>query len=248
MSFRTKRREFRETNPQDEGSEMNDTTLDMLEQIGGFKTRRGGAVVAVPEGALIPVGDGALQMGGYRLSKVGVTADETATYDQWEMLTKLFAAMEGAIQWILGDLITQGDTVYGQTYEQIASLMNREVTTLYDYVYVASKVEISVRTENLSFSHHKLVAAYSEEDQRKWLLWAAENKASVTDLRKKLNGDDDDVDTRPDPVISKNGQKALERLKTTRLIANPQQVIKDIETVTQELQALRRRAEELMDK
>lgn len=198
MSFRAKRREFRDNLPEDEGAEMNDTTLQMLETIGGFKTRPKTALAPLPEGALIPVGDGALQMGGYRLTRVGLVAEEGATVETWQQLGGLLFSLEGAIQWLIGDWIINGEFQWGQTYDEMERISGRENATLRDYVYVASNVQLSVRTDKLSFSHHKLVASRTEENQCEWLVWAIENKISVAKMRDAMDG----VDHPPAPSLN----------------------------------------------
>ena len=41
--------------------------------------------------------------------------------------------------------------------------------SLYEAKYVAEHVQISMRMENLSWTHHSLVAPLPSRDQKKWL-------------------------------------------------------------------------------
>lgn len=168
----------------------NDQTMALFEEMMGkaVRQRPDSSAISIPEGALIPVGDGVLQMGGYRLTRVGLVVEEDATVETWQQLGVLLFSLEGSIQWLIGDWIINGETQWGQTYDEMERISGRENATLRDYVYVSRHVQLSVRTDNLSFGHHKLVAAYPEADQRKWLEWAAQARASVADLRKALNG------------------------------------------------------------
>jgi hypothetical protein len=52
--------------------------------------------------------------------------------------------------------------------------------------YVASRFELSLRRDNLSWSHHALLAALDSEEQRQWLERAVSDRLSVDDLRVEL--------------------------------------------------------------
>ncbi len=52
--------------------------------------------------------------------------------------------------------------------------------------YVASRFELSLRRDNLTWSHHALLAAFEADQQRYWLDRATADKFSVDDLRIEL--------------------------------------------------------------
>ena len=59
--------------------------------------------------------------------------------------------------------------------------------------YVCSRVELSLRSDKLTFSHHTLVAPCDPADQKKWLTLAANNHWTVKELREAMqaeNGED----------------------------------------------------------
>ena len=119
--------------------------------------------------------DGAIAAYDYRLTGVGLDpAAQSTDKANWEQLGQLLFRFDRSLQWLIGDWLLQGEDNNWGRHEEIAAELGYEVRTLYDYRYVARKVDFSVRTEKLSFGHHKLVAHLDTEQQRFWLERAVE--------------------------------------------------------------------------
>lgn len=130
------------------------------------------------ESGIQVIDDGTIQAYDYRMTEIGLDP-ESLSLDEanWDKLGQLLFRFDKSIQWLIGDWLTYGEAnKWGET-EKIAQQMGYEVKTLYDYKYVAQNVNFSVRTENLSFGHHKLVANLEPEEQQYWL-----QKAEFGDL------------------------------------------------------------------
>lgn len=128
---------------------------------------------AAADGVAI-AGDGSLVAFDYRLTGIGL--DPNARSSQradWERLGQLLFRFDRSMQWLIGDWLLQGEDNKWGKHEAIAAELGLQVKTLYDYRYVARHVEFSVRTEKLSFGHHKLVAQLEPSLQRRWLERAA---------------------------------------------------------------------------
>lgn len=69
---------------------------------------------------------------------------------------------------------------------QAARVTGYDPKSLRNYAWVASRVQLSLRRDNLSYSHHELVAALEPDQQERWLRFASENRLSVEDLRMAL--------------------------------------------------------------
>jgi hypothetical protein len=52
--------------------------------------------------------------------------------------------------------------------------------------WVASRFDLSLRNDRLSWSHHVLLAPLEPDEQRRWLRRAGEERLSVADLRLEL--------------------------------------------------------------
>jgi ssDNA-binding Zn-finger/Zn-ribbon topoisomerase 1 len=88
--------------------------------------------------------------------------------------------------WWVGDWLRFGAAKWGEKYALAAKITGHDTHSLENMVYVASHVDISLRRENLSWSHHFLVAALDPEQQEYWLDRALECNFTVNDLRIEL--------------------------------------------------------------
>lgn len=137
--------------------------------------------------ALLPRDDGTMQLGGFVLTPVGLIVPDQPSPDDWMTLGHILKRIEGSLQWLIGDWCVAGERIYGVTYEQIAAEFGYEKQTLWTYAWVARQVKRSIRIDQLSFSHHRLVAALeAEADQRAWLEKAAAEGWSLVKLRREL--------------------------------------------------------------
>ena len=138
--------------------------------------------------------DGSLVAFDYRLTGIGL--DPKALSGQradWERLGQLLFRFDRSMQWLIGDWLLQGEDNKWGKHEEIAAELGLQVRTLYDYRYVARHVDFSVRTEKLSFGHHKLVAQLEPALQGRWLSRAAAGDVagdsrpwSISRLRKEM--------------------------------------------------------------
>lgn len=118
--------------------------------------------------------DGALRAYDFRMTEIGLDPENMSLDEEnWKQLGRVLFRFDKSIQWLIGDWLLYGENnKWGET-AKIADQMGYEVKTLYDYKYVAQNVNFSVRTENLSFGHHKLVSKLDPEEQQYWLEKAA---------------------------------------------------------------------------
>jgi hypothetical protein len=89
-------------------------------------------------------------------------------------------------QWWIGDWIRYGTARWGERYVEAARVTGYDVATLRNMAWVASQFDLSLRSDELSWSHHVLLAPLDEEDQRRWIEKAVEERLSVADLRLEL--------------------------------------------------------------
>jgi hypothetical protein len=130
--------------------------------------------------------DGIMHFGQFRLTAIGLELPERTSPDDWSELAQVLFHLQGRLHWLIGDFLLH-ENAWGDT-DEIASQFGLEASTLYDYKSLARKVQISVRTEKLSPTHHKLVMKYSEEPelQRYWLQRAADEGWSVKEMRQAI--------------------------------------------------------------
>lgn len=143
-------------------------------------------IQVVPENALLYQPDGSIQAGHFTLTKTGLIIGDEVTKEEWGELGQVLKGLNQSLQWIIGDWVNYGEKQWRETYDQIAEQTGLDKTTIYDFAYVARSVHFSVRTETLSFGHHKLVAKFDRKIQRQWLDYAAEKKLSVNAMRQQI--------------------------------------------------------------
>ena len=71
-------------------------------------------------------------------------------------------------------------------YDDIAEETGMAMNTLREYKHISEAVKSDVRTSDLSFNHHKEVAALPPEKQELFLNMAVDEGLSVRELRAKI--------------------------------------------------------------
>jgi N6-adenosine-specific RNA methylase IME4 len=119
-------------------------------------------------------------------TETSLTLAPGTTFDQWLGLMDTLGRIERAHQWWEGDALNQGEQRWGEKYAQAVG-EGREKTAQ-DYAWVASRVQITVRTVNLPWNHHRVVALLSDdpEPQAYWLAMAEAEEWSKRDLAKAI--------------------------------------------------------------
>ena len=144
--------------------------------------------------------DGTIQIGKFTLTPKGLVAGDDVGFEEWQQLGEVLQRFEASIQWLIGDWMAFGERRWGQTYEQVASATGYEVTTLYNFASVARSINFSLRSEKLSFGHHRLVVSMAPDLQRQWLEYGEVNNLSISQMRKAIEGKPPTLLDGQDPV------------------------------------------------
>lgn len=107
-------------------------------------------------------------------------------FEQYEALCLLLGKMHEAVRFAIGDAIIMGEALYREESYQAVESMGLSENARLEYVRVAQKVPRSIRREDLSWSHHRAVAAQPPKEQKKWLREASEKNLSHHELREAL--------------------------------------------------------------
>jgi hypothetical protein len=108
-------------------------------------------------------------VGGVPVSPVGINFPDELDFDEWRAVGERVARLSGSTAWWLGDWMHFGFWEYGQKYEEAIAATGLAYQTLANYRSVCERFDFSRRKENLSFSHHQLVAGLSDAEQDTWL-------------------------------------------------------------------------------
>ncbi len=215
MSAR-KRRDQLENNFFDNDDELPALDIRSVDEI-GF----GGMTLPVAR-----IQDEMVKMGAFSISMTGLQIEGRVTQDEWWAFFDGVQKIESAIQFIIGDLASYGESTFQISYEDIAEKTGYKQETVENYAYVARNVPQHLRNNNLSFNHHYLVASLDSDDlKERWLSTAKEHDLSVRNLELALNiwkdgGDPqrvfDIVDDKPSPVQTARLKMVKERAKVMK--------------------------------
>ena len=105
---------------------------------------------------------------------------------EWASAGRRLGAIGRCSQWWIGDWIRYGTAKWGERYAEAARITGYDAASLRNIAWVASRFELSLRSDKLTWSHHVLLAALPKDDQQRWLERAAAERLSVSDLRMEL--------------------------------------------------------------
>lgn len=117
------------------------------------------------------------------VSAVSLELPPDLSFDHWLSIGQTLRQMERSVLWWIGDWLRFGERRYGETYAQALEATDYSYQTIADAKWLAEKFEFSRRRENLSWSHHREVAALPDQQQDTLLDEAAAGGWSRSDLR-----------------------------------------------------------------
>lgn len=120
------------------------------------------------------------------LSKIAWVPQRDLDHTNWLATGRRLGTIGRCSQWWIGDWVRYGAARWGEKYAEAARVTGYDVASLRNMAWVASRFDLSLRNDKLSWSHHVLLAPLEPEEQRKWLRQASEKRLSVADLRLEL--------------------------------------------------------------
>jgi len=108
------------------------------------------------------------------------------SFKEWRQVGCRLRDIHHSSQWWLGDWCNYGERRFGEKYSQALEATAYDYQTLRDFAYVAGRIELSRRRDNLSFSHHREVAPLAAADQKRWLDRADAEDWNRDELRSQL--------------------------------------------------------------
>lgn len=131
-----------------------------------------------------------------KFEKNKLTISDGITIEEWKDLGQCLRQVEGSVQFWIGDWARFGDKkeftgkyIDSKVYDELEQITGLERQTIQQYKSIAGKLDTNLRSPNLSFNHHREVAALPEEKQIEFLNRADEEKLSVRELRQEIRND-----------------------------------------------------------
>lgn len=130
-----------------------------------------------------------LSVGSFVATPSGLIVNGSPSFDEWLAYGKHLQVINQSLQMLIGDWLNEGEKRYGETYAQATVLFpEAQLSTLKNWKWVASRVEKSMRADDLHYSHYLAVASVESPSERKeWLQEAKSNKWSSNMLKEKVN-------------------------------------------------------------
>jgi hypothetical protein len=145
------------------------------------------------------------------LSKIAWVPQGDVGHSDWLATGRRLGAIGRCSQWWIGDWVRYGTAKWGEKYAEAARVTGYDTASLRNMAWVAARFDPSLRNDQLTWSHHVLLAPLDVEAQREWLRRASDERLSVADLRlelralrkgdRKSSGDDAVGGDRGDAVV-----------------------------------------------
>jgi N6-adenosine-specific RNA methylase IME4 len=120
------------------------------------------------------------------LHDTGLSPIGNPSFEQWEEVGRFIKKAAHASTLWLGDWINFGKIKYGGKYEQAMQETGLDYGTLKNAAYTARNIELSDRSDKLSYKHHELVAPLPKDIQRQLLREAEKKRYSRRELQQRI--------------------------------------------------------------
>ena len=123
----------------------------------------------------------------YDLSAIGLRlTDPDLPIEDFSNLCYMLGRFHEAVRFAIGDAILIGEKLYGEEAFQAFEELHLSEDGRREYLRVSERVPRSRRRKDLSWSHHRAVAALEPAAQKEWLKRASDEGLSHHALRDEL--------------------------------------------------------------
>lgn len=126
---------------------------------------------------------------GIALSAVSWDPKRDLSAQEWMVSGHKLGKISRASQWWIGDWVRYGTQKWGEKYAAAARITGYDVASLRNMAWVAAQFDPSLRNDELTWSHHVLVASLERDEKEYWLNEAVRKRLSVADLRVALRSE-----------------------------------------------------------
>jgi hypothetical protein len=136
------------------------------------------------------------------ISRIGLRVTGKLNRQEWQEIAAGMGEVASAIAFVVGDWLVYGQNLFGlegfpdnqvdePSYQLAMAATGLDRSTLQNYAYVSRSIPYPLRSERLSWEHHRLLAKLPEADIAGWIARCeaeedAGRKMSTRRLRKSL--------------------------------------------------------------
>jgi hypothetical protein len=106
---------------------------------------------------------------GIREVPKGLLLPDHLPFQDWLAYGHRLGKVTGALMWRIADWLFYGEGEYGSRYQEGMDATGLDYQTCRNYATVAGRYDLSLRKDNLSFSHHMLLTRQTDEAIHYWL-------------------------------------------------------------------------------
>lgn len=132
-----------------------------------------------------------------RVTNRGLEFNATTDRETWlEVTTQLAAYYQASAishmhsRFLLGDALNFGEQAYGEEYAQVIDntrgVMKLSAKTTENLAWISSRIPLENRRDDLTITHHEIVAALDPAEQSTWLDKAESEAMTTQELRKEV--------------------------------------------------------------
>jgi hypothetical protein len=121
-----------------------------------------------------------------KLLPTGWLCDNPIDAEEFAQHLQALLSIEKGSMWWLGDLLNRFEGQHGQKYAAALPTAKRDYMRCANAKWVASAYQFSLRNENLTWSHHRILAPLDEDMRALWMQRCEAEGWSVNQLRQQL--------------------------------------------------------------
>jgi hypothetical protein len=114
------------------------------------------------------------------ISRIGMQINGELSQEEWQELAASLGEVASSIAFIVGDWLVYGQSLFGtdgfpdkkvdnRSYQIALAATGLDLSTLQNYAYVSRSIPYSLRSERLSWEHHRLLAKLPDGDKQGWI-------------------------------------------------------------------------------
>jgi hypothetical protein len=172
---------------------------DVADQLAGAQGSRGGTIARrgaggreseVTAGRSLGVRPSGQQPGSgsgqILVPRTGLELPGRLRFEAWLHIGAQLSVAATSSAWCLGDWLIYGQAAYAGRYRAAIEQTSLDYQTLRNYAWVARRIPVSRRRDDVSFGHHAEVAALPQPEQDFWLRKAGELGWPRSQLRREV--------------------------------------------------------------
>ena len=149
--------------------------------------------------------------GAVEISATHLLLRQPVAYETWRPFVAGLARAGNSLCWLLADALVETEQRMADVADQLEGDLGLSIGSLYNLKSVASKISHDTRRADLSFSHHKVVAAVKGADEQSaWLAAAAERNWTRDELADEIKNARENGDEKFHPRVKLGPSKAAQ--------------------------------------